>query len=83
MAESYHTRTNGGETGGEMPDDERDLGGSKEGDVLRDSGHLQVNPVPSRGESTDPWHVAEWDDVYWTVTNPPDRATPDLWRVAP
>jgi hypothetical protein len=76
-----------------MPDDKRDPEGEKEGDVLRDSGHLQVNPVPSRGESTDhrqmaersedPWHVAEWDDVYWTVTNPPDRATPDLWRVAP
>jgi hypothetical protein len=74
-----------------MPDDERDLEGSKEGDVLRNSGHLQVNPVPSRGESTespterseDPWHVAEWDDVYWTVANLPDRATPDLRRVAP
>jgi hypothetical protein len=70
-----------------MPDDKRDPEGSKEGDVLRDSGHLQVNPVPSRGPSADQqgdgWHVAEWDDVYWTVTNPPDRATPDLRRVAP
>jgi hypothetical protein len=67
-----------------MPDDERDLGGSKEGDVLRDSGHLQVNPVPSRGESTDPWHVAEWDDVYWTVAQlAPDAVTLNLRRVAP
>jgi hypothetical protein len=69
-----------------MPDDERDLGGSKEGDVLRDSGHLQVNPVPSRGESTDPWHVAEWDDVMWGMTQPyPEGTTarPDLRRVAP
>jgi hypothetical protein len=69
-----------------MPDDKRDPEGSKEGDVLRDSGHLQVNPVPSRGESTDPWHVAEWDDVMWGMTQPHPEGTtarPDLRRVAP
>jgi hypothetical protein len=28
------------------------------------------------------WHIAEWDDVMWGLTEPP-KPTIDLWRVAP
>lgn len=34
-------------------------------------------------EQHDPWHVAEWDDVFWYAVADFDRIAPDLSSVAP
>jgi hypothetical protein len=34
-------------------------------------------------EAESAWHVAEWDDVLWWVTDRLDRIDPQLWKVAP
>jgi hypothetical protein len=83
MADSYQTRTNGGETEAQMPDDQCDPNTPKERAVQGDSLDLQGIPDSRNGDTRgDGWYVAEWDDVFWTVTEPP-KPTIDLWRVAP
>jgi len=47
---------------------------------------LRVQDVPAFGRGaaggSSDWHVAEWDDVYWTVVGDV-TFLPDLLRVAP
>jgi hypothetical protein len=91
--ESYQTRTNGGETEAQMPDDQRDPNTPKERAVQGDSRDLQDVPAVIGGETRgDGGHIAEWDDVFWWVTRPENvaarmaaemRGDPQLWRVAP
>jgi hypothetical protein len=44
-------------------------------------GVLAVSGGQTRTDAA--WHVAEWDDVLWWVTDRLDRIDPQLWRVAP
>jgi hypothetical protein len=87
--ESYQTRTNGGETEVEMPDDQRDPNTPKERAVQGDSRDLQDVHDASGGETRgDGWYVAEWDDVMWgpVETRPIEHhgeVEPWPWRVAP
>lgn len=46
----------------------------------------RMQDVPAFGAAVgggNAWHVAEWDDVLWWVTDRLEQADPQLWQVAP